>query len=194
MFQCSGRSNSEIAQAACESVYGTGQCTTGTCGSFSYWYYTGHTSCDSAKAAGYEWIYANSGHSVVGEDYGCGSDDVSGNQLFVRYRSNSCWSVSLANLECPGVLLCQRFRPERKGGTHVLAHHRNQAIIVVHTHVSTLHHLGSFLLYSGTIPHHCTLACPLRHFRPEYCSKFTSEFQTNLCNRCNRFVWFVRFV
>ena len=108
MFQCGGRSNSEIAQAACESVYGIGQCTMGSCGSFSYWYYTGHTSCDSTKATGYEWIYANSGYLIVGEDYSCGSDDVSGNQLFVRYRSNSCWTLMGTQLACTGNYRCRK--------------------------------------------------------------------------------------
>ena len=101
VFECgTASSNDDIARAACESFYGAGQCTTGACGSFSYWYYVGHTSCDSGKSTGYEWIYSNTGYTTVGADYGCGAESVSGNQLFVRYRSNACWTLKGTNLAC----------------------------------------------------------------------------------------------
>ena len=66
----SGASNSQIAQAACESVYGVGQCNTGSCGNLTYWKATAHVSCDCNKAPGqYEFIYSNTGQSGVGDDY-----------------------------------------------------------------------------------------------------------------------------
>ena len=103
LFQCTGSpSNSDIARAACESFYGAGQCTTGTCGYFSYWYHIYHPTC-GGKTTGYEWIYSNTGYANVGEDYGCGAESVSGNQLFVRYYSSNCWTLALGDLQCPGM-------------------------------------------------------------------------------------------
>src|ERR1019366_2862347 len=56
-----GASNATIALAACESVYGSGQCSAGACGSFSYYYHTAAGTCSCGKAVGeYEFIYANS--------------------------------------------------------------------------------------------------------------------------------------
>ena len=109
-FACSyGSSDSEIARAACDSVYGAGQCTTGSCGSFYYWYYSGHPSCSCSKQIGaYEFIYSNTGYSTVGQDYGGSSTSVAGNNLFVRVKtSSSCtsnsWGLALGNLQCPGI-------------------------------------------------------------------------------------------
>ena len=60
-----GMTNTEHAQAACESHYGVGSCNTGVCGSFSYWYSSLDASCDNNKADGsYEFIYANAGYTT----------------------------------------------------------------------------------------------------------------------------------
>jgi hypothetical protein len=112
VFQCTaGRSNYEVAGVACESFYGVGKCTTGACGSFSYWYFVHHLSCDNAKTTGYEWIYANTGYDTVGADYGCGAESVSGNELFVRYRNNACWTLMGSNLACTGTCRQQKRSP-----------------------------------------------------------------------------------
>ncbi len=102
--------NSQYAQKACESFYGTGNCTTGSCGSFSYWYQNGSSSCNCSKpVASYEWIYSNSGYSQVGADYGGQATSVAGDNLFVRQKgSNGCdsnsWLLALLALAsgCPG--------------------------------------------------------------------------------------------
>jgi hypothetical protein len=66
-----GDSPQTIALKACESVYGTGNCVVGACGSFTYYYRSGHATCNCSKAEGqYEFVYANSGYTNVGEDYG----------------------------------------------------------------------------------------------------------------------------
>ena len=95
-------SNQKIAEAACKSVYGS--CTTGSCGNFYYYYSSSHYSCSSSrKSSGqYEFIYSNTGYTSVGQDYGSGSESVSGNSLFVRryhgHNSNPEWTLALANL------------------------------------------------------------------------------------------------
>ena len=85
--------NQQIAEAACISVYGS--CNTGTCGLLSYYYSSSSTSCYCSKAVGqYEFIYDNSGYTVVGEDYGGTSTSIAGNTLFVRRRVSSACSNS----------------------------------------------------------------------------------------------------
>ncbi len=99
-----GASNATIALAACEAVYGVGQCNTGSCGNFSYYKYAGHTSCDCAKPTGtYEFIYSNTGYTTVGADYGGKSTDVTNNQLFSRVKSESSCSVNSWSLACPNL-------------------------------------------------------------------------------------------
>ena len=57
---------------------------------------------DSLKLGAFEFIYSNTGLTTVGQDYGSGSESVSGNSLFVRryHGSNSYpkWTLALANL------------------------------------------------------------------------------------------------
>ena len=95
-------SNQQLAEAACKSVYGS--CSTGACGKFSYYYSSSSKSCLCSKAIGqYEFIYANTGYTTVGQDYGGGSTSVSGNTLFVRKKySNACdsnsWTLVESNL------------------------------------------------------------------------------------------------
>jgi hypothetical protein len=88
-----GASNQQIALAACESVYGVGNCSIGSCGLFTYYYQAGALHCDCSKPVGaYEFIYSNSGYTYVGDDYGgTRLDVVSGNQLFTRVKTfNTC--------------------------------------------------------------------------------------------------------
>jgi hypothetical protein len=91
------------AKAACESVYGVGNCSSGSCGSFYYYYKTTDLSCNCAKPTGsYEFIYANIGYTTVGQDYAGQSSDVTENSAFVRRKgSNTCdvnsWQLT-ANL------------------------------------------------------------------------------------------------
>lgn len=81
--------NEVIAQAACESVYGEGSCSSRSCGSFHYYSASHHLNCNCNKAVGqYEFIYRNDGYTIVGEDYGGGDTDVNGNNLFVRIKSS----------------------------------------------------------------------------------------------------------
>jgi hypothetical protein len=104
--------NSGIARAACESVYGAGQCAEGDCGAFYYWYFAGHPSCDCYKPVGaYEFVYLNTGYTKVGEDYGqVGGAYVGGgggSGLFVRVKSSgdcddNSWTLALDRLECHG--------------------------------------------------------------------------------------------
>ena len=95
-------SNQQLAEAACESVYGT--CVTGSCGSFYYYYSSASVSCTCSKPTGqYEFVYANSGYITVGQDYGGDYTSVDGNTLFVRRKaSEGCnsnsWSLSLSNI------------------------------------------------------------------------------------------------
>ena len=93
-------SNQQHALAACESFAGSGQCTVGTCGHFTYYYTVTHVHCDGSKGDAYEWIFANTGYSQVGEDYGLGQTDVSGDSLFVRYRpsAGAAWVLALKHL------------------------------------------------------------------------------------------------
>ncbi len=95
-----GDSPQTIALKACESVYGTGNCVVGACGSFSYYYRSGHPNCNCSKAAGqYEFVYANSGYTDVGQDYG-GTNAPVTYVPFVRVKGpNGCsvpntWLVS----------------------------------------------------------------------------------------------------
>ncbi|MBK8658632.1 MAG: HYR domain-containing protein [Bacteroidetes bacterium] len=96
-----GATNQQIALAACESVYGVGNCNIGSCGYFTYYKATAHPSCDCAKANGsYEFIYSNTGYTYVGDDYGgTRLDNVAGNQLFTRVKtsgacSNQSWALA----------------------------------------------------------------------------------------------------
>ena len=95
-------SNQQLAEAACKSVYGT--CKTGSCGSFNYYYSSTSVSCNCNKPTGqYEFIYSNSGYTMVGNDYGGASTSVAGNGLFVRRKaSEGCnsnsWSLALSNI------------------------------------------------------------------------------------------------
>ncbi len=54
------------------------------------------------ESGAFEFIYSNTGHTTVGQDYGSGSESVSGNSLFVRRyhgsNSNPRWTLALANL------------------------------------------------------------------------------------------------
>ncbi len=66
-----GDSPQTIALKACESAYGTGNCVVGACGSFTYYYRSGHPNCNCGKVAGqYEFVYSNAGYVDVGQDYG----------------------------------------------------------------------------------------------------------------------------
>ena len=66
-----GDSPQTIALKACESVYGVSNCVIGACGSFTYYYRSGHLNCNCGKTAGqYEFVYANVGYTDVGQDYG----------------------------------------------------------------------------------------------------------------------------
>ncbi len=83
-----GATNQQIALAACESVYGVGNCNTGSCGNFTYYKATAHLSCDCNKPVGqYEFIYSNTGYTQVGQDYGGNTTNVSGNSLFTRVKT-----------------------------------------------------------------------------------------------------------
>ena len=102
-FRCSSTmSNEQIAEAACKSLYGS--CTAGNCGKFYYYYSSSSASCDiiSKESGAFEFIYSNTGYTTVGQDYGSGSESVSGNSLFVRRyhgsNSNPRWTLALANL------------------------------------------------------------------------------------------------
>ena len=95
-------SDQQIALAACQSVYTS--CSTGSCGSFRYYYSSNHYSCDCSKGIGQkEFIYENNGGARVGEDYGGAGTSVSGNGLFVRVKASSgcnsnSWNLALADL------------------------------------------------------------------------------------------------
>ncbi|MEI6766445.1 MAG: T9SS type A sorting domain-containing protein [Bacteroidota bacterium] len=99
-----GASNQTIALAACESVYGAGNCNTGSCGNFTYYKSSASTSCDCSKPVGqYEFIYANAGYTTVGADYGGHTTDVTSNSLFTRVKTaGSCnansWTLTEPNL------------------------------------------------------------------------------------------------
>lgn len=91
-----GATNQQIALAACEAVNGTGNCSTGACGNFSYYYKTTDGACNCAKAIGtYEFIYNNTGYINVGDDYGqSNAVSVSGNSKFVRMKNKAQCSTS----------------------------------------------------------------------------------------------------
>ena len=101
-FRCSSTmSNEQIAEAACKSLYES--CTAGNCGKFYYYYSSSSVNCHSREESGaFEFIYSNTGLTTVGQDYGSGSESVSGNSLFVRRyhgsSSNPRWTLALANL------------------------------------------------------------------------------------------------
>jgi hypothetical protein len=66
-----GDSPQTIALKACESVYGVSNCVVGACGSFTYYYRSGHITCNCSKTEGqFEFVYSNVGYSDVGQDYG----------------------------------------------------------------------------------------------------------------------------
>ncbi len=92
----SGATNQQIALAACEAVNGIGNCSTGACGYFSYYYKTTDGSCTCAKPIGtYEFIYNNTGYANVGDDYGSTNPvSVSGNSKFVRKKNKAQCSTS----------------------------------------------------------------------------------------------------
>ncbi|MGE5041619.1 MAG: InlB B-repeat-containing protein [Candidatus Levyibacteriota bacterium] len=103
-YTCSGCStNQQQALAACQSVYG-GNCVSGSCGAFTYYYNSPDGSCVCTKATGsYEWIYSNTGYTTVGADYGGQATDVTGDSLFVRKKNdNTCdansWVLTQKNL------------------------------------------------------------------------------------------------
>lgn len=113
-FTYGGSDDYGMGRAACESKYGVGQCSTGSCGYFDYWYQTGAPMCDCAKPAGsYEWIYSNgtpgwTGDNHVGQSYGGQATSVAGINRFVRQKtSNTCdansWRLSLANYGGAGI-------------------------------------------------------------------------------------------
>jgi hypothetical protein len=91
-----GATNQQIALAACEAVNGTGTCSTGACGNFSYYYKTSDGTCNCSKPIGaYEFIYNNTGYTNVGEDYAqSNAVSVSGNSKFVRMKNKSACSVA----------------------------------------------------------------------------------------------------
>jgi hypothetical protein len=105
-FDCDNTmSNTQIAQAACLSVYDS--CDTSSCGYFYYWHTTDTDqawSCDCNVPVGqYEFIYQNEGYSQVGQDYGGQTTDVSYNDLFVRVKNSAgcngdSWALALADL------------------------------------------------------------------------------------------------
>lgn len=92
----SGATNQQIALAACEAVNGVGNCSTGACGYFYYYYKTTDGSCTCTKPIGsYEFIYANAGYTNVGEDYGMTNQvSVSGNSKFVRKKNKATCSTT----------------------------------------------------------------------------------------------------
>jgi len=72
-----GESNQTIALRACESVYGVGNCVVGSCGNFTYYYRSGHLTCNCSKSPGqYEFIFSNTGYTQVGQDYGGQSESL----------------------------------------------------------------------------------------------------------------------
>jgi len=91
-----GATNQQIARAACEAVSGVGNCSTGACGLFSYYYKTTDGTCTCTKPIGsYEFIYGNTGYTNIGEDYGqSNAVSVSGNSKFVRKKNKSICSVA----------------------------------------------------------------------------------------------------
>ncbi len=101
-----GATNQQIALAACEAVYGAGNCRTGTCGYFFYYYKTTNGTCTCGLAVGvYEFIYSNTGYQGVGSDYSqTNLVSVAGNNRFARKKNvASCsaadvWLLVASNL------------------------------------------------------------------------------------------------
>ena len=80
----------------------------GSCGSLTYFYVQTDGHCTCAKAVGtFEWVYANSGATLVGQDLGTSTDDIPGLFLFTRvkkYSGSACpntgtWGLSLKYLD-----------------------------------------------------------------------------------------------
>jgi|GEM_PF-3123116 len=98
-----GTANSEIARLACQSIYGSGSCSSGSCGSFAYYYRTAGGSCSCSKPIGdYEWIYSNTGYSTIGNDYGGAATNITGYTTFTRIKTSSVcdtnsWNLALGN-------------------------------------------------------------------------------------------------
>lgn len=93
-----GSTNQQIALAACEAVNGVGNCRTGSCGNFTYYYKTSDGTCTCPKPIGsYEFIYNNTGYTSVGQDYASANQvSVSGNSLFVRKKNASqCYATDV---------------------------------------------------------------------------------------------------
>jgi len=108
-FSCMpGMTNQDIALAACRSVYG-GMCRMRYCGQFVYYSNINHLTCrcwGSIYHNGYEFIFQNHGHAYVGQDIysvGSSSENVAGNNLFVRQRLGDCsiypYRIALANFD-----------------------------------------------------------------------------------------------
>ena len=93
--------NEQIALAACESYAGGGKCMVGTCGNFAYYHSKNDNAhCNHALEKGYEWVYSNNAGTTVGDNYGKGTTDVTGDSLFVRYHPTNMadWVLSLKEL------------------------------------------------------------------------------------------------
>ena len=99
-----GATAQQIALAACESLNGVGACLIGTCGYFTYYYKSGDLSCDCNKAVNtYEFIYANTGYTAVGSDYGGAATSITTAVPFTRKKSTagcntSSWTLMQSNL------------------------------------------------------------------------------------------------
>lgn len=91
-----GATNQQIALAACEAVNGTGNCSSSSCGNFTYYYKTSDGTCTCPKPVGsYEFIYNNTGYTSVGQDYGSTTNvSVNGNSRFVRKKNTAGCSVA----------------------------------------------------------------------------------------------------
>lgn len=105
----SGATNQQMMLAACESWAGASNCTTGSCGSFFYYYKTIDGACNCSKIVGsYEFIYNNSGYINVGDDYGqSNAVSVVGKTPFVRKKNlaqcstTDVWLLTLGNVGTP---------------------------------------------------------------------------------------------
>ena len=105
----SGATNQQMMLAACESWAGASNCTTGSCGSFYYYYKSVDGACNCAKIIGsYEFIYNNTGYTNVGDDYGqSNAVSVVGKTPFVRKKNVAqcgvldIWLLTLGNLGTP---------------------------------------------------------------------------------------------
>ena len=89
-----GDSDQTVALKACEAVYGAGNCSIGSCGSFTYYYNSGNLQCNCAKPVGsYEFIYSNTGYTQVGQDYGGITANVPVSTPWTRVKSIAGCSV-----------------------------------------------------------------------------------------------------